>query len=216
SSASVAVATATAVSEALGHHLTPKEIVDLAMVSEKMVHKNPSGIDVNIAVYGGVILFQRNSDVKSIDLNSNIDFVIGYSGLRRRTSRLIQKVAEMKAAKPHLFNSLVQSSSRLSLLAANFMKQNDLLTLGSILNFHHIVLSWLGISIDEIDKMVEASLAAGALGAKVTGGGGGGCMIALPPINHSQQILDSLKNLGKVAFISKIPVGGVKVWSEKD
>lgn len=214
SSASVAVASVVAISEALGYHLTKKEIIDLAMISERMIHKNPSGIDVNVAVYGGVILFKKDFGAKLIDLKSNIEFVIGYSGLHRRTSKLIQKVAEVKANKPNLFNSLVQSSSQLSLIATNSIKQNDLITLGAILNFYHIILSWLGVSINEIDKMVEASLAAGALGAKVTGGGGGGCIIALPQINHSKEVLDSINNLGKVAFITKIPVGGVKVWSE--
>jgi len=215
SSSSVAVATVAATSSALGYNLSPKEIVNLAMISERITHGKPSGIDVNVAVYGGVILFKIGEKVSRIELDKDVEFLVGYSGIERLTSKMVAKFSEMKRSYPNIFVALVSSSSCLSEIAASALAKSDLIILGSIMNFFHIVLSQMGVSIKELDTMVEKSLEAGCIGAKLTGAGGGGCIIALPKSGEARFVDEYLKKNGVNTSIVKIPCKGVKVWKQE-
>jgi mevalonate kinase len=212
SSSAVAVATVAATSSALGHKLSSEEIVDLAMASEKVIHGRPSGVDVNVAAYGGVVLFRMGERPKQIKLNKNVEFIISCSGIERKTSRMVAKFSDIKRLYPNIFASLVLSSSRLTEIATDALAKSDLTTLGTIMNFFHIVLSRLGISTRKLDHMVEEALEAGCLGAKLTGAGGGGCTIALPRYGEAKIIEGALKKRGVDASVVRLPLEGVKVW----
>ncbi|MGQ9718948.1 MAG: mevalonate kinase [Nitrososphaerales archaeon] len=212
SSSAVAVATVAATSSALGHKLSSEEIVDLAMASEKVVHGRPSGVDVNVAAYGGVILFRMGERPRQIKLNKNVEFIISYSGIERKTSRMVAKFSDMRQLYPNIFASLVLSSSRLTEIATDALVKSDLTTLGTIMNFFHTVLSRLGVSTRKLDDMVEGALEAGCLGAKLTGAGGGGCTIALSRYGEAKIIEEVLKKRGLDASVVRLPLGGVKVW----
>ncbi|MCP8315979.1 MAG: mevalonate kinase, partial [archaeon] len=135
SSSAVAVATVAATSSALNHELSLEEMVNLAMVSERITHGKPSGIDVNVAVYGGVILFKMGEKPKQIELDRDIEFLVSYSGIERRTSEMVSKFSRMKKLYPNLFTSLVSSSNYFTEMAAYALVNKDLTTLGSIMNF---------------------------------------------------------------------------------
>ncbi|MCP8315053.1 MAG: mevalonate kinase [archaeon] len=215
SSSAVAVATVAATSSALNHELLPEEIVNLAMISERITHGKPSGIDVNVAVYGGVILFKMGEKPKQIELNKDVEFLVCHSGIERRTSEMVSKFSRMKKSYPSLFTSLVSSSSYFTEMAASALVNKDLTTLGSIMNFFHAVLSNLEMSTRELDYMIERTLEAGCIGAKLTGAGGGGCIIALPKSGEARVVTELLKRKGIDASIVKLPLEGVKVWREK-
>jgi len=215
SSSAVAVATVAATSSALNHELSPEEIVNLAMVSERITHGKPSGIDVNVAVYGGVILFKMGEKPKQIELCKDVEFLVCHSGIERRTSEMVSKFSKMKKSYPSLFTSLVSSSSYFTEMATSALVNKDLTTLGSIMNFFHAVLSRLGVSTRELDYIVERALEAGCIGAKLTGAGGGGCIIALPKSGEARIVAELLKRKGIGTSIVKLPLEGVKVWREK-
>ncbi|MEM3517878.1 MAG: mevalonate kinase [Nitrososphaerales archaeon] len=215
SSSAIAVATVAATASALNHKLSLEEIVDLAMVSERITHGKPSGIDVNVAVYGGVILYKIGEKPKQIKLNEDIDFLLCCSGIKHRTFEMVSKFSEMKESYPNLFSSLVFSSNYFTKMAARALINKDLTTLGSIMNFFHIVLSRFGVSIKELDNIIEKALEAGCIGAKLTGAGGGGCIIALPKSGESSIVANRLKKEGIDTSIVKLPLEGVKVWQEK-
>lgn len=214
SSSSVAVAVIAAATAALGHRIPKHEIVDLAMVAEKIIHGNPSGIDVNIAAYGGVILFKRGDPPRYVEVRQPFPIIVASTGIRRKTSQMINKVTAVKQAHPHLFQALTVASSRFSEIGAEALTKGDLPTLGASMTFHHTVLNWLGASIPELDRLVETAQAKGALGAKLTGGGGGGCIIALPPRETAQEISASLRPLAKDVFMEQLPQAGIRVWQE--
>ena len=216
SSGSVAVATLNAGSSAFGHKLASKDLVRLAMISETMIHGNPSGIDVNVPVYGGIMLFQKGGAARSLSISSPIDFVVGMSGVQRETSTMINKVSSKRDEQPALFKGLTESSSRLGKLAAHSMEKGDLETLGAIMTMHHSTLAWLGVSSKEIDTLVEKTMSLGAMGAKVTGGGGGGSIIALPPVGEATKFTESLRKDGYEAFVARLPVQGASTWKEKN
>lgn len=215
SSSAVAVATVAATASALNHELSPEEIVNLSMVSERITHGKPSGIDVNVAVYGGVILFKMGEKPKHVKLDKEIEFLICHSGIERRTSEMVSKFSEMKKTYPNLFASLVSSSSLFTKMATYALINKDLTTLGAIMNFFHMTLSHLGMSTIKLDQIVEKALEAGCIGAKLTGAGGGGCIIALPKSGESSNVANILKRKGIDVSIVKLPLEGVRVWQEK-
>ncbi len=215
SSSAVAVATVAAVASTLDHELSPEEMVNLAMVSERITHGRPSGIDVNVAVYGGVILFKIGEKPRQIKLDKDVEFIVCHSGIEHRTSKMVSKFSEMKKLYPNLFTSLVASSNYFTEKAAFALMNRDLTTLGAIMNFFHSVLSNFGMSTRELDQLIEKALEAGCIGAKLTGAGGGGCIIALPKSGEARVVAESLKRKGIDASIVKLPLEGVKVWQEK-
>lgn len=215
SSSAGAVALVAAAASALGHTLKAKEIVKLAMVSEKIIHGDPSGIDPAIATYGGVMLFKKGCPQKPVQLKAPIEFIIGFSGAGYSTAKMIRKFAQYKKTKPSTFRALVDSSSIMGKTAASALISGDLKLLGSILNFNHTVLSSLGVSSNKLDTLVEKALSSGCLGAKLTGGGGGGCIIALPKSRDQSKILEEISKEAEEAWQVKIPMKGVKVWKEE-
>ncbi|MFC1755647.1 mevalonate kinase [Thermoproteota archaeon] len=215
SSAAGAVALVTAASSALGHTLKAKEIMKLAMVSEKIIHGDPSGIDPAIATYGGVMLFKKGCPQKPVQLKVPIEFIIGYSGAGYSTYKMIRKFAQYKNSNPSTFRALVDSSSIMGKTAASALITGDLKLLASIINFNHTVLTALGVSSNKLNNLVENALNAGCIGAKLTGGGGGGCIIALPKSREQSGVLEKIAIEAKESWKVKIPMKGVKVWQEK-
>lgn len=213
SSSAVAVATVASVAKALGTDLSKREIFGLAMESERIVHGNPSGIDVAVSVYGGILLYKKGEPPKELKVEE-CDAVVGLSGLSRRTAKMISRVAEVRETSPNFFNALVASSSHLSMLASKSMEKGDYDDLASVMTFHNSTLSWLGLSIPTTDEMIEICLENGALAAKITGGGGGGAIISIPKQGKAQDIVRTLKSKGFDAFSVKLPQQGLKVWEE--
>lgn len=215
SSSAVAVATVAATASALNHELSLEDIVNLAMVSERITHGKPSGIDVNVAVYGGVILFKMGEKPKRIKLEKDVEFLVCHSGVGHRTFEMVSKFSEMKKSYPNIFTSLVLSSNYFTEMAASALINKDLTTLGAIMNFFHAVLSHFGMSTTELDDVIEKALEAGCIGAKLTGAGGGGCIIALPRSGEARIVYNMLKRKGIDVSIVKLPLEGVRVWQEK-
>ena len=215
SSAAGSVALVAAASSALGHTLKKEEITNLAMVSEKIIHGNPSGIDPAIAAHGGVIMFKKGFSQRPIILKTPLDFIICFSGSGQSTSKMIRKFSQAKYSSPSTFKALIDSSSTLVEIAASALATGDIKLLASILNFNHTVLSSLGVSSNSLNKLVESTLKAGCLGAKMTGGGGGGCIIALPGSGETNNILGKISKNVIEAWSVKIPKNGVSVKRDK-
>jgi mevalonate kinase len=115
SSAAVSVACASAMTKYFGARLEPENLFTLAMSGEKQVHGNPSGIDIEASLRGGMILFSRKTGAKSIKIRKSIQLVVIYSGKKRRTSKLVSDVALRKESYPKFFQHLTDSASFQSL-----------------------------------------------------------------------------------------------------
>ncbi len=213
SSSAAAVAFLAAVTRALGEEIEGSRLTELAMVSERIVHGNPSGIDVRVAIEGGVIAYSRTAGSKNIQLTSPLSLAVAYSGKTRSTADLINLVAEFKNSRPELFAALVKASSQLAEDAEIAVREADLEVLGSVMHFHHAALSLMGLSTLELDLMVNSALEQGAYAAKITGAGGGGCIIALLGEGDQRKILKALRKVSSEVFVTKIPNPGVEVWT---
>ena len=216
SSSSSAVAAVTAAALALGHKLPLEDIIKLAMSAERIVHKNPSGIDVQASARGGLLLFTKGSKPEPLQLKNKVSFVVASTGVERETGELVERVRMWGEQNPSLFNSLVDSATILSRCCAEALISGNIKRAGAILNFFHTTLSWLGLSIKEIEQIVEAALSSpAALGAKLTGAGGGGSVIILCSEEGVEDVVKSVSKVASETFVTPLPNNGVKTWIEK-
>jgi mevalonate kinase len=212
SSASTMVALVSALSRLKSLGLGKREVIDFAMVGEKEIHGHPSGIDVNICAMGGVLLFKMGSRPKRVRLSRSASLLIVQSGRKRQTRNLIDKVAATKTRYPALFAGLARSASEVSLLAADRLSSGDRMGLGRLLTYNHAVLSFVGASNERLDGLVDTLLSLGCTGAKLTGAGGGGSVVAVAGEGKEKSTISQLKRRGFEAFEAKLPVGGARSW----
>jgi mevalonate kinase len=211
SSAAVSVATAAALLRYLGYPVENQKLYEIALDGERQVHGNPSGIDIQASILGGIILFSKNSGAKPIHLDRNLRFLVVYSGRRRRTGELIAKVAQTKKDFPRFFDQLARSASFFSLEAVDAATSGDLPYLGAIMNVMQASLSWIGASNRTIDNLIENFQSEDVYGAKITGAGGGGSVIALPKPEKAEALLRSISNRYKYSFICTVPHDGLRI-----
>jgi mevalonate kinase len=215
SSASTMIAVASAVAKLRSLDLQASDIIRFSMVGEREVHGRPSGIDAAVCALGGVILFRPGSTPKKVSFRGRRSLIVAFSGKKRSTKRQIHRVAGVKETFPSLFGGLTEAASEVSLMAARRLAEGDMKGLGRLLSFNHAVLSMLGVSNKPLDKLVDLTLSLGACGAKLTGAGGGGSVIAVAPEGKEKSIISGLRGRGFEAFRAEIPVDGVKSWLER-
>lgn len=209
SSSASAVASLKAVSELYGYD-DEKGLWELAMGSERMVHRNPSGIDVNVSLNGGVLLYRVGEGSKRLKPKGALELVVIYSGVRKRTAEMIKRFSVMKEWAPRYFEALVSSCSDIVLSARKYVERCDYRSLAIYMNVFHALLSRMGVSSRALDKVVELALKEGALGAKLTGGGGGGSVVAVS--EDAEGLVERVRRHGYIAFKVDLPIGGVRSW----
>jgi mevalonate kinase len=214
SSASTMVATAAAVGTYLEKKPGAEEIIHHSMVGEEKVHGKPSGIDVAVSAYGGVIGFQGGKRVETFKLQDSVSLIVVYSGKRRKTRKLIKKVSLMRQSRPVLFSALGNAISSLSRRAALSLSEGRLSELGELFLLNQAALTVIGASSTELDRLIDLSLHLGCYGAKLTGAGGGGCIIAVSDTDETKSIVKHLKSNSYEAFFVELPQQGVRTWTE--
>ena len=215
SSAATMVAVAAAMSRLNSLGLGTDEIVRCAMVGEHHVHGNPSGIDPTVSAHGGVLLFRPGSPPRKVTLDSSRTLIVSYSGKKRSTRGQINTVARAKQKHPGLFSMLAEGVSSLSLQAAKRLQEGDMKGLGNLLTVNHAVLGTVGVSNETLDDMVDAFATLGSYGAKLTGAGGGGSVVAVAPEAKEKSIVSGLTARGFETFTVKVPSEGVRSWSKQ-
>jgi mevalonate kinase len=211
SSAAVSVATSAAGLKFFGLDTDYKSVFDAAILGEKKVHGNPSGIDVEASIRGGMVLFSRTAGTRPIQLSHALQLLVVYSGKPRRTGILISKVAEKKRRFPHFFDRLTNAVSFVSLAVVDAITAGDLPRLGAFMNISQTALNWIGVSTPLLDRMLEELATRGVLGVKLTGAGGGGSVIALPRPDDVSEIAKFAQREYPWSFVAQIPQEGLKV-----
>jgi len=211
SSASVATATATALNHLLNAELSREEIFKVTFEAEKLIHGTPSGIDPAIATYGGAIIYRKDEGFQPINIEFSVPLIVGDTGLERSTGSLVAHVKQIRNAYPEIVNSIFEAGEKIVEKAVQALKEGDLEVLGRLMLINHGLLFAIGVSHEKLDKLVHAALRAGAYGAKLTGAGGGGCMIAIAPSKLVDQVISSIEQAGGTAFSAKINVEGARI-----
>lgn len=181
SSAAVCVATVGAVSKLIGFELSPREVSGLAFEGERIIHGNPSGVDNNISSFGGVMRYERGKEIERFDFKDPLPFIIGNTNKKRSTRRMVEKVRLLRERNPVIMDSIIDTMGEVSNngLKALMSEPLNISRIGDLMNLNHGLLSAIGVSTNELDTLIHASIKGGASGAKLTGAGGGGCMIAV-------------------------------------
>jgi mevalonate kinase len=207
SSASVSVALANALLKLV--YDTPKEekVFSLAMEGERVAHVNPSGVDVAAALYGGIVLFQKGRIIERIQECTGV-LLLADSGMERMTSDMISKVASVKNEEPDLFNIVMASIGEVTRKMSTALSK-DLSEAGLLMTLNHVLLSRLGVSNQRLDSLVWTSISSGAYGAKLTGGGGGGCVLTLVDEGSLRNVEEALHNLNAPTAVLRIVEKGV-------
>ncbi|HFI0146676.1 TPA: mevalonate kinase [Streptococcus suis] len=178
SSAAVAVAVARALFAYYEKELTDSELWDIVQSSEKIAHGNPSGIDAATTSGKSPVFFIKYQPIEPFELKLRAHLVVADTGVTGNTLEAISDVADLLEKKPEAIK-LVEELGNLTGQAKEDLATDQAELLGSRMNQAHALLQELGVSDPSLDKLVSLAQENGALGAKLTGGGRGGCMIAL-------------------------------------
>jgi mevalonate kinase len=213
SSAAVAAAATAAVSASLNVKMSKEDILRISYEAEKIVHGAPSGIDPAISTFGGALLFQMDTGFQPLDVSVDIPLVIGDTGIQRSTRSQVEKVRSTKEKYEQIMGYIMHAAREIVLRAVDALRENDLETIGDLMNINHALLYGIGVSDESLEWLINAARKAGALGAKLTGGGGGGCMIALAENERLQAILEAIQRSGGIPFVARKTNEGVKIES---
>ena len=188
-SAASCVAIARALSKYYDLDLSDDEINDIAYEGEKGYHGNPSGVDNTASTYGGLIWFKRGepNEIDRISLPNPVEVVIGNTGKVANTAAAVAGVKERREKNPEKYQEIFNRAENIAYLAKRALSEEDFVEVGKLMNESHKLLQQIEVSSRELDFLVSIARESGALGAKLTGGGLGGNMIALTPGKELQE-----------------------------
>ncbi len=179
-SAALGVAIARAVAE-LNHQVDDVALLRASDSWERVFHGNPSGVDAACALSGGCIKFQRNVGFTPVHLPRPLRLAVAIAGPASSTKEMVEGVARQKQRKPDLFEQNLEAIRTLVNNAELALRAGDYPGFGKLLDYNHMLLAGWMLSTPEIETACGLARDAGALGAKLTGAGGGGCVIAVCP-----------------------------------
>ncbi len=194
-SAAYAVALTRAYAATHGIDIDDERVNAIAFECEKLAHGTPSGIDNALATYGEAMLFRNDGDLhlQRVTVAEPPPVVVACSHQAGRTLDVVAGVrARREQARAH-FDAIFAQIDDLALAGAEALGRADYVTLGQLMNINQGLLNAIGVSTPELEGMLEIARAAGAVGAKLTGAGGGGSIVALCPgaVEDAQLALQS-------------------------
>ncbi|GMV18425.1 MAG: mevalonate kinase [Polyangiaceae bacterium] len=208
SSAALGVAIARAVLE-LGGGGPEARVLAAASAWERVFHGNPSGIDTAAAAHGGCIWYTKQGGTEPLALGSTLTLAIAVAGPPASTKAMVESVARLGERRPEVFRKSLAGIESLVKNARLALEAGDVTGLGRLLDLNQMLLSGLMVSTEEIETACRVAREAGALGAKLTGAGGGGAVIALCEADP-EPVLDAWRRQGLTCFSTRVAarVGG--------
>lgn len=213
SSSASAVCTIKALSELFNLKLNEKEIFKLAYKTVLDVQGVGSGFDLAAAIYGGTLYFitggKKIEPVKII----NLPLIVGYTGVKADTATIVKEVKERFKKYPKQLKNIYSGIELIVKQAKIALQNKDFETVGKLMNLNQGYLEALGVSSEKLSFMIYAARNAGAYGAKLSGAGGGDCMIALAPPSKKKAVEEAIEKMG--GQILKVEVNAKGVKNEK-
>jgi mevalonate kinase len=201
-SAALGVAVLGAVDEHLGLHRSREEKAEASFHWERVFHGTPSGVDSAMASGAGMAVFHKGEPLEPVHPSSPLTLVIGHSGEPGSTKEMVDAVARQRERAPERVDQTFDGMASLVRNARLAAVAGDLQGFGKLMDLNQALLNSLMVSTTRLEDLCNAARAAGATGAKLTGAGGGGCMIALAEDRGAaERIVRSLEDIGAEAFI---------------
>lgn len=201
SSAAISIAAIRAVFDYFEQSIDMETLEILVNKAEIIAHSNPSGLDAKTCLSDKAITFIRNIGFSTLNLDLDAYLVIADTGIYGNTREAVEKVAQDEEANlPHL-----AALGDLTEMVQKAIQAKTISEIGPLMTKAHSHLQAIGVSIDKADQLVQISLENGALGAKMSGGGLGGCIIALAQTKAQAEKISKALTEG----------GAVQTWIEK-
>ncbi len=196
SGAAVSVAIIRALSSYLGNPLDDEKVNKIAYEAEKIHHGTPSGIDNTVVTYGKPIFFIKDQPIELLNVAKAFTIIIADTGISAPTKQSVADVRKLWEKNPQKINALFAAAGSIARTARQSIEGGHPERLGALMNENQRILREIGVSCRELDHLTEASLRSGASGAKLSGGGRGGNMIALSTKENAPAIAEALLNAG--------------------
>jgi mevalonate kinase len=194
-----------AIARSLDTRAPEATVLDWTMAWERVFHGNPSGVDAALSARGGCFVFRKGAPLEPVRLRGPLYLCIGNTGAASSTKTMVEAVARLRERKPELVEQTFEAIRVLVNNARLAIEAGDRQALGRLMDLNQMLLSGLFVSTSEIERMCSAARAAGALGAKLTGAGGGGSVVALAPtLSVSDAILAAWKAEGFDGFLASV------------
>ncbi|MDZ7333316.1 MAG: mevalonate kinase [candidate division KSB1 bacterium] len=178
SSAAISIAIIRALTKAMMKFLSPKDLIKYSFELEKIHHGTPSGIDNTVISLEKPILFRKDHEPAAIP-PSSMFFVVGDTGVSKKTSEIVAQVAEARAKNPEQYDHIFSQIGTIARQGSLALKEGDVKRVGKLMNENQILLQRIDVSSPELENLIDAAKVKGALGAKLCGAGKGGCMVAV-------------------------------------
>jgi len=204
SGASTAAAALSALCRANGIGLSPEESSRLVFEIEKIHHGTPSGVDNTVICLNTPVLFHKGSPPLQVARPKvPLHIVVADTGIRHKTIEVVSGVAARRAREPQVYDPLIAAIGETAAQGADAFSRGSAPELGKLMDKNQGLLEMIGVSSPELEKLIAAARGAGALGAKLSGAGMGGCMAALAPDPESAaRIREALAKAGAaLAFV---------------
>jgi mevalonate kinase len=197
SSAAVTVATLAALDNYHERDISVSKIAKMAHEIEIKVQGSASPLDTTISAFGGIIYLSENSEVIPLKSDLEDSIVIGYTSSRGNTGEMVAGVKKRRDSNPEIMDPVIDSMGKItkeakSLLNLEHLSNENMESLGELMNINHGLLDAIGVNTLELSNMVYIARKSGAIGSKITGAGGGGSIIALCNGNGNQ-VIDELR-----------------------
>jgi mevalonate kinase len=194
-----------AIARAVDPSSTSDQVQSRAMAWEKVFHGNPSGVDAAVCARGGCSLFRKGEGLEPVRVRGALHLCIGSTGLASSTKSMVEAVARLKARRPEVVDKSFEGVRSLVSNARLAIEAGDRFALGRLMDLNQMLLGGLFVSTPEIERMCALARDAGALGAKLTGAGGGGSVVALVPSSAvSDSVLAVWKSDGFEGFAASV------------
>ena len=211
SSSAVTVAVVKALSELFQTKLSKKALFDLSYKTVIEIQGVGSGFDLAAAIWGGTLYFVGGGKVIKPLKTRGLPLVVGYTGIKADTATLIRQVGELYKSQKAKIEGIFDSIQEIVEAAKIAIEDSNIKKLGELMNVNQNLLARLGVNSTELDNLVTAALASGALGAKLSGAGGGDCMIALTDTGKKKDIGEAIKKAGGQVIDTNTNAEGVKI-----
>jgi mevalonate kinase len=205
SGAAVSVAILRALSAFLGAPLPDERVNKLAFEVEKLHHGTPSGIDNTVVTYARPVYFIKGQRIKTFRVGAAFTIVIGDTGIPAPTKESVSAVQKLQEADPPRWEKIFDRVGEIVWEARQAIERGDTDELGELMDANQSLLQAMTVSCVELDHLIETARKCGALGAKLSGGGRGGNMIALVQKERAPAVAETLLSAGaKRAIITTI------------
>lgn len=207
SSAAVTIATIQALNMLFGYGLQLEDIASLGHSIERKIQGAASATDTYVSTMGGVIMVPMKKKLDLIDCG----IVIGNTGRFSSTRQLVSNVALLKKHYPEIIDPILSTIGKISITGEELVIKKEYESIGNLMNINQGLLDAIGVSSSELANLIYAARNSGAYSAKITGAGGGGCMVALTRPSDVEKIASAISQAGGEAIITKVTEHGVKV-----